>query len=83
MNGTDRPLLLLAAFWLAGLILSGWAPHDRAPWLMEVAPVLIAWPLLFSIRHRFALPPLAHCRSQSFSEWLNQFVTRFVTRRPF
>ena len=59
MNGTDRPLFLLAAFWLAGLILSGWAPHDRATWLMEVAPVLIAWPLLFAIRHRFAFTPLA------------------------
>lgn len=54
-----RPLLLLGAVWLAGLILSGWAPHDRATWWMEVAPVLIAWPILFTIRHRFAFTPLA------------------------
>ncbi|WP_066966454.1 DUF2238 domain-containing protein [Rhizorhabdus dicambivorans] len=54
----DRALLGLGLLWLAGLLLSGWAPHDRATWLMEVAPVLIAWPLLFAIRSRFMFTPL-------------------------
>lgn len=55
----DRPLLILGGLWLAGLLLSGWSPYDRATWLMEVAPVLIAWPSLFALRHRFPLTPLA------------------------
>lgn len=59
MDRPARPLLLLGAIWLAGLILSGWSPHDRATWWMEVAPVLIAWPILFAIRHRFAFTPMA------------------------
>ncbi len=59
MDKTDRSLLLLGIIWLAGLLLSGWAPFDRATWWMEVAPVLIVWPLLFAIRRRFAFTPLA------------------------
>lgn len=58
-GNADRPLIVLGAAWLAGLLLSGWAPYDRATWWMEVAPVLIAWPLLFGIRRRFAFTPLA------------------------
>ncbi len=52
-------LIVLGIIWLIALILSGWAPHDRATWLMEVAPVLIGWPLLFALRGRFAFTPLA------------------------
>lgn len=52
-------LIVLGTIWLIALILSGWAPHDRATWLMEVAPVLIGWPLLFALRGRFAFTPLA------------------------
>lgn len=55
----DGSLLLLGLIWFAGLILSGWAPYDRATWVMEVAPVVIAWPILFAIRQRFAFTPLA------------------------
>lgn len=56
---SDRPLLILGALWLTGLLLSGWSPYDRATWWMEVAPVLISWPLLFAVRRRFPLTPLA------------------------
>ncbi|RIV89384.1 DUF2238 domain-containing protein [Aurantiacibacter zhengii] len=38
---------------------SGWAPFDRATWLMEVAPVLIALPVLWLTRKAFPLTPLA------------------------
>lgn len=59
MQRYDRSLFLLGALWLAGLLLSGWSPFDRATWWMEVAPVLIAWPILFALRHRFAFSSLA------------------------
>jgi len=54
------PLLpLLTAAWLAGLAVSGWHPFDRATWWMEIAPVLIALPVLWFTRRRFPLTPLA------------------------
>jgi putative membrane protein len=59
MTNPTRSLVILGTIWLAGLVLSGWSPHDRATWWMEVAPVLIAWPILFVLRHRFAFTPLA------------------------
>jgi putative membrane protein len=43
---------------LAVLAWSGIAPHDRATWLMEVAPVLLVLPLLAVTRRRFPLSPL-------------------------
>jgi len=57
---TRNPLLwLLSAIWLAGLALSGWHPFDRATWWMEVAPVLIALPMLWFTDRRFPLTTLA------------------------
>ena len=38
--------LLLAT--LMALVVSGWQPYDRATWLLEVAPVLIALPILIA-----------------------------------
>ena len=55
----DRPLILLSAIWIAALAASGWQPFDRATWWMEVAPVMIALPLLWATRQRFALTTLA------------------------
>ena len=56
------PLLLvtLAAVWLAALVWSGVAPRDRLTWFMEVAPVLIALPLLWATRNSFAFTALAY-----------------------
>lgn len=48
----------LATVVILALIVSGWAPYDRATWLMEVAPVLIALPLLFATRRTFPLTRL-------------------------
>ena len=53
------PSLLLATV-LVALIVSGTAPYDRLTWLMEVAPVLIALPLLIASRHSFPLTPLLY-----------------------
>lgn len=35
-------------------------PYDRATWSMEVAPVLIAYPLLFATYHKFRLTDLLY-----------------------
>jgi putative membrane protein len=55
-----RPgLAALSLIWVAALALSGWQPYDRATWWMEVAPVLIALPLLWATDRRFPLTGLA------------------------
>lgn len=48
----------LAALVVAALLVSGIAPHDRPTWLMEVAPVLIALPLLILTRRSYPLTML-------------------------
>jgi putative membrane protein len=50
-------LLLLVA---GTLVLSGIRPYDRLTWFMEVAPVLIAAPLLIATHRSFPLTPLAY-----------------------
>jgi putative membrane protein len=52
-------LLALTLVWLAGLAVSGWQPFDRATWVMEVAPALIALPLLWVTAGRFPFTRLA------------------------
>src|SRR3970040_2964585 len=46
--------------WLVGLVASGIAPYARATWVLEVAPVLIAAPLLLATRERFPFTRLAY-----------------------
>lgn len=48
----------LAALVLAALAVSAIAPYDRPTWFLEVAPVLIALPLLAATRRRFPLSDL-------------------------
>lgn len=55
----DRDLKRLTVFWLAGLILSGWAPYDRFVWLLEVLPAIVALPLLWHMRGWLPLSSLA------------------------
>ena len=55
-----RELLALAIIWAAALIVSGIAPKDRLTWFMEVAPVLIALPLLVATRGHFPFTTLAY-----------------------
>lgn len=45
---------------LPALLLSGIGPHDRLTWWLEVAPVLIAVPVLLATFRRFPLTPLLY-----------------------
>lgn len=49
------PLIALTIAWTAGLLASGWHPFDRATWWMEVAPALIALPILWLTFRHFSL----------------------------
>jgi putative membrane protein len=53
-----RLLLLLGAPVAVALVASGIAPFDRATWLLEVGPVLIAAPIIASTWRRFPLTTL-------------------------
>ena len=62
------PALAAAALALLALLAaSGWAPHDRATWLLEVLPVVVVLPLLAATHRRHPLTTLlyalvfAHC----------------------
>lgn len=59
-NAANRLPLLLAIPVLGMLAWSGIAPHDRWTWVAEVAPVLIALPLLALTARRFPLTPLVY-----------------------
>lgn len=52
-------LAAVTAVWLVALVASGWQPYDRATWWMEVAPVLLALPILWLTAARFPLTALA------------------------
>lgn len=55
-----RMLAAVTLIWLLALVASGIAPYDRVTWLMEVAPVLIALPVMLATRHAFPLTGLAY-----------------------
>ena len=55
-----RALWIYAAAVLALVVLSGIRPHETGTWLMEVAPVLIALPLLLATHRRFPLTTLVY-----------------------
>lgn len=52
--------IVLLALTAAALVVSGIGPRDRATWVMEVLPVVIAAPLLAFTWARFRLTPLAY-----------------------
>ncbi|MGA0394443.1 MAG: DUF2238 domain-containing protein [Rhodospirillales bacterium] len=57
----DREHIELKAvivLWFIALIASGYAPADHLTWFLEVAPVLIAAPLMVWSRQTFPLTPL-------------------------
>ena len=63
MTASDRRIPLLITLLVAtiiALLVSGWRPYDRLTWLMEVAPVLIALPLLVATRTRYPLTTLLY-----------------------
>jgi putative membrane protein len=59
-SSRDNWLLLAAALTIAFLTISGWRPFDRATWLLEVMPVIIALPLLWFTYRRFPLTSLLY-----------------------
>lgn len=59
MGSERNALLAVTSLWLVALVWSGWHPYDRTTWWMEVAPVLIALPVLWISAARFPLTGLA------------------------
>jgi putative membrane protein len=57
---TGREPLVLLIVGAVLLVLSGIGPHDRTTWWLEVAPILIAAPILAATARRFPLTPLAY-----------------------
>jgi putative membrane protein len=60
MMSRERILLLLLIVIVALLAVTAIKPYDRGTWLMEVAPVLIALPLLVLTYRRFPLTSLLY-----------------------
>ena len=56
----DRLLTFLLTATLIALAVSGLQPYDRATWALEVAPVIIALPILFATRRNFPLTTLLY-----------------------
>lgn len=52
--------ILLAALTILALIISGYQPHDRLTWWLEVSWVLVGIPVLCVIGRRFPLTPLLY-----------------------
>ena len=55
-----RSLALASVALLALLALSGVRPYDRATWLLEVFPVIIALPVMWATYRRFPLTTLLY-----------------------
>ncbi|MDO8177769.1 MAG: DUF2238 domain-containing protein [Undibacterium sp.] len=55
-----KALLLACCALLALLAISGWQPYDRATWVLEIFPVLIALPILFATYRSFPLSTLLY-----------------------
>ena len=56
----DRLLTFLLAATLIAMAVSGLQPYDRVTWLMEVAPVILALPILIATRRNFPLTTLLY-----------------------
>ena len=54
----DALAIVLAVVVMSALVVSGVSPHDRLTWFMEVAPVLIALPVIAATHRRFPLTRL-------------------------
>lgn len=57
----QQTLILFGLLLFALLLFSGIHPYDRATWLMEIAPILIAYPVLVLTYRRFPLTSLLYC----------------------
>jgi putative membrane protein len=59
-TSSPREPIALAVIVLALLAVSGIHPHDGFTWFLEIAPILIAFPILALTYKRFPLTPLAY-----------------------
>lgn len=59
MQGPRYPLALLAVT-IVLLAISAYQPYEMATWWMEVAPVIVAIPILLATYRRFPLTPLVY-----------------------
>ena len=59
MERMRLPVVLLA-YVAVVFVWSGWHPHDRLTWVLEVFPVILAVPLLVGTGRRFPLTSLAY-----------------------
>lgn len=59
-TAAPRALVAATAILAVGLVASGIKPYDRATWLLEVFPVLIALPVMWATWRRFPLTPLLY-----------------------
>lgn len=73
----------LAAVVVGFLIISGIAPFDRLTWVMEVAPVLIALPVLAATRQRYPLTTLLYVLIAAHALVLIAGGTYSYARVPF
>ncbi|NTU50108.1 MAG: DUF2238 domain-containing protein [Desulfobulbaceae bacterium] len=60
MLSCPQILILFGLLLLSMLLVSGIRPYDRATWLMEVAPILVAYPVLALTYRRFPLTSLLY-----------------------
>lgn len=60
LERSDRFPALLLAITLIAMVVSGVHPYERVTWLMEVAPVIIAVPILIATRRNFPLTTLLY-----------------------
>ncbi|MBC7895026.1 MAG: DUF2238 domain-containing protein [Cytophagaceae bacterium] len=62
MASTARDLALAALYAgvIVALVASGIRPYDRLTWVLEVVPVVIAFPLMWATRRRFPLTTLLY-----------------------
>lgn len=51
---------LITGLWTLGILWSGYSPYDRATWFMEVAPCLVAAPILLLTAKRTPLTSLLY-----------------------
>ena len=59
MKALTLPLSLAIALALL-LVISGWAPYERSTWLLEVAPIFVAVPVMAYSYRRFPLTRLLY-----------------------
>ncbi|HEY6066124.1 MAG TPA: DUF2238 domain-containing protein [Thermoanaerobaculia bacterium] len=59
-GGPRREPGVLLAVGLLLLVVSGIRPRDRFTWILEVAPIFVAVPVLLATARRFPLTPLAY-----------------------